>query len=123
MDMGPFRVRLGVVVYAAGVELDIFGAQIRPAFGTVAEGAAGAMRQHPIMPWVVGVIDGHIAAVKEDGLGIAVSLHGMVEIQMGRTEVGKDTPGKADAVYPDQHQCMRGDFHHHMGASRVCHAP
>ena len=94
MDLGPFRVRLGVVVYAAGVELDVLGGKIRPAFGTVAEGAAGAMRQHPIMPWVVGVIDGHIAAVKEDGLGIAVFLHGMVEIQMVLTEVGKDTTAK-----------------------------
>ena len=121
MDVGPFGVRLGVVVHAAGVELDALGGQVGLALGAVAEGAAGAVGQHPLVPRIVGVVDGHVAALEEDGLGVAVFLHGVVEVQVILAEVGEDAHGEADAVYPVQGQCVGGDLHHHMGAARVGH--
>ena len=73
------------------------------------------------MPRIVGVVDGHVAAVEQDRLGVAVRLHGVVEVQMILAQVGKDADGEPDAVYPVQRQGVGRDLHHHMGAARVGH--
>ena len=79
------------------------------------------MGQQPLAPRVVGVVHADVAAIEQDGLGVAVGLHGAVEVQMVLTEIGEDAHGEAHAVDPVQHQRVGGDLHDHVGAAGVGH--
>ena len=122
LHMGPLRVRLSIERHAAGAELYGLGLQIRVGVDGVGEfpGAFGILQQ-PGMPRVIGIIHADVAAVKQNSLGVAIFLHGAVEIQMILTEIGKNTHGKADAVDPVQHQRVGGYLHDGVGAAGVGH--
>ena len=119
--MIPLNIRLCVKLHAAGEELHVLRHQIRLAADAVAELAAGAVGDHPLTPRVIGIVNGQIAALEEDGLGIAVLLHGLMEVQMVAAQIGVDTHGEADAIHAVKAQCVGGDLHHHVGAARVRH--
>ena len=120
--MGPVGVGLGVEIHAAGVELNGLGLQVGVAVDGIGE-QAGALGvgQQPLAPRVVGVVHADIAAIKQNGLGIAVGLHGAVEVQMVLTEIGEDAHGEAHTVDAVQHQRVGGDLHDHVGAAGVGH--
>ena len=57
--------------------------------------------------------------VKPPGMG----LHGPVVVQMVLGQVGEHPRLEGQSLHPALGQGVGGDLHHHMGASRVCHAP
>ena len=52
---------------------------------------------------------------KEDGLGLGVVIHGLVEIQVVFGEIGEHCIIKFAARHAAHHQSVRGNLHAHMG--------
>ena len=100
---------------------DLLRPQVRRGPLRVGEGPAGGVRQQPGRPGVVGVDHAHAAVLEQDRLGVAVGLHGLVEIQVVLGQVREDAHGVGNPVHPVQHQGVGGDLHHHMGAARLPH--
>ena len=114
-----FRHRVeGDVVRRQG---DVLRPQVRVRALRVEVPPAGGVPQQPLRPGVVGVADAHLAVLEQDGLGVAVGLHGLVEVQVVLGEIGEDAHGEADAVHPLQKQGVGGGLHHHVGAAGGAH--
>ena len=77
--------------------------------------------QQPLCPGIVGVADAHVAVLEQDGLGVAVGFHGLVEIQVVLGQVGENAHRVVDTVHPIQRQSVGGCLHHHMGAAGRAH--
>ena len=100
---------------------DVLRPQVRAGVDGVGIPAAGGVLQQPLRPGVIGVVHAHIAVLEQDGLGVAVGLHGLVEVQVVLGQVGKDAHGEADAIHPLQKQRVGGGLHHHVGAAGGAH--
>ena len=100
---------------------DVLRPQVRRGVFRVGVPAAGGVRHQPLRPGIVRVHHAHVAVLEQDGFGVAVGLHGLVEVQVVLGEIGEDAHGEVDAVHPLQHQGVGGGLHHHMGAARVPH--
>ena len=102
-------------------EKDVLRPQVRRGVLCVEVPPAGGVLQQPLHPRVVGVADTHVAVLEQDGLGVAVGLHGLVEIQVVLGQIGEDAHRVVDAVHPVQRQSVGGGLHHHMGAAGGAH--
>ena len=81
----------------------------------------GATVQQAGRPRVRRVDNAGLTAAEQNGLGVAVGLHGLVKVQMILSQVGKYTHLVRNAIDTVQHQGVGGNLHHHIGASRVPH--
>ena len=99
----------------------MLGPQICRRIHAVGQGFAGSIRHQALRPAVVGVIHARAAAAEQNGLGVAVLFHGVVEIQMVLGQVGEHAHLILHAVHPVQHQCVGGNLHDHMGAAGIPH--
>ena len=117
----PFLAGYGRKANALRQKLQIFAPQIG---GTVYAGGqhrAGGRRENPVRIAVVRIDDRQTAAAEQLGLGFAVSVHGLVEVQMVFRQVGKGGDVKMNAADALQGNGVAGNLHHHMGAARVPH--
>ena len=102
-------------------QADILRPQVAFRFFAVSQHFAGSIFHQPPSPGVVGVHHAGVAVSEQDGLGVAVSLHSLVEIQVVLGQVRKDAHGVMDTVHPVQVQGMGGCLHHHMGTAPIPH--
>ena len=79
------------------------------------------MFHQPSGPGVIGVHHAGVTVLEQDGLGVTVGLHGLVEVQVVLGQVRKDAHSVMDAVHPVQEQGVGGGLHHHMGAAARAH--
>ena len=98
---------------------------LRPEVRSAAAGKGnhftGRALQEPGRPGVPGVDHSSSAVPEQDGLGVTVFLHGLVEVQVVLGQIRENAHRIGNAVDPVQVQGMGGDLHHHMGAARVPH--
>ena len=104
-----------------GLQTDVLRPQIALRLLAVSEFPAGGVFHQPPGPGIIGVHNAGVTVSEQDGLGIAVGLHGLVEIQVVLGQIRKDAHGVMDAVHPVQIQGMGGRLHHHMGAASRAH--
>ena len=92
---------------------------------TQAKGQSPVSRpfQHPGGGRIIQVDGGHTAAVEQQELGLQISIHGPVKIQMILTQVRKAAYGEGHAFHPVQAQGMGGDLHYPIAAACVDHFP
>ena len=97
--------------------------RVEAAVATDRAGDNGALClfQHPVGIAVINVHNCLAAALEEHCLGIAVCIHGLVEIQMVFRQIGKCCHVKLHAAHAVQRQRMGRHFHHHMGATSIPH--
>ena len=100
---------------------DLLRPQIRRGLFRIGEDPAGSLRRQVLCPGIIGVDHAHGAVAEQDGLGIAVGLHGLVEIQMVLGQIGKYSHGILHPIDPVQCQGVGGDLHDHMGAAGIPH--
>ena len=115
------RFRHGVEGDALGPQDDVLRPQVRRGLLGVGDEAAGGLRRQPSGPGVVGVDHAHGTVTEQNGLGVAVGLHGLVEIQVVLSQVGEHTHVVMHPVDPVQGQGVGGDLHDHVGAAGVPH--
>ena len=98
---------------------DVFRPQVRIRLFGVCHHLAVRVLQQPGRPRIVGVYHAGDAVSEQDSLGVAVVFHGLMEIQMILSQIGKDTHIVPHAVDPVQIQSVGGRLHHHMGAACI----
>ena len=72
---------------------------------------------------IVHIQHGSLTLVKEPPLGLTVSLHGLVKIQVVLGQVGKGPHSKGYPIHSVQTQGVGGYLHHHMGTVLIGHSP
>ncbi len=88
------------------------------------EGQAGTgrVREHLVCNRVVEIDDALVGDREQLGLGLAVSLHGLMEVQMVLGQVGERADGEAHAAHAVENQRVRRDFHDAVRAASLGHA-
>jgi len=123
LDGHPLHCRHGVKGDAIGREHDVLRPQVRRRLFAVGPHLAGRILQQPGRPGIVGIHHAGAAVLEQNGLSVAVILHGLMEIQVILGQVGEDAHVVVHAVDPVQIQRVGGGLHHHMGAAPVRHFP
>ena len=121
-DGNALRAAYRVEAYAVHGQTDVFAPQVSLRLSEGGQGAGRVLCQ-PGGPGIVGVVYALFALPEEQGLGVAVGLHGPVKVQVILTQVRKEPHGEPDVRHPLQAEGVGGDLHDHVGASRVRHGP
>ena len=121
VDPGPFSFRNCREGNALGVEFHVFGMESGFCLDRGGQYRAGSRCQHPLGVRVVPVDHRPAAPAEELRLGIAVGIHGLVEIQMILRQIGKGRHIVVNAADPLQGDGMTGNLHHHMGTAGIPH--
>ena len=104
----PHQHRLHLI----GQQADVFRNEIRlQPLGGIGEAGAGDALRQPQAPVVVQIQDGGVAPLKQQGLGLEIMLHVLMEIQMILRQIGKGRRRKVHAMDLLQHQTEGGDLH------------
>ena len=75
----------------------------------------------PLIPFVIQVHHCRITAAEQLRLGVAVMLHGLVEVQMILRQIGEGRHIKVNTTHPIQCDRMRGNFHNCITAAGIPH--
>ena len=96
----------------------------RSAASVCREGQAGALsvREHLVCNRIVEIYDTLVGNREQLGLGLAVGLHGLMEVQMILSQVGERANGEAHAAHAVEYQRVRRDFHDAVRAASLGHA-
>ena len=118
----PFLAGYGRESNALCQKLQVFAPQGGGAVYARGQHRAGGRRENPARIAVVRIDHRQAAAAEQLGLGLAVGVHGLVEVQMIFRQVGKGGDVKPDTADALQGNGMAGNLHHHVGASGVPHS-
>ena len=112
-----FRVKL----HAVRQQLQVLCAKACRLLRRMRQAAAGGLRQDAASVGIVHIDDAGPAAGKEHGLGVAVGVHGLVEVEVVLGEVREHADAEGDLVRAVQDQRVGRDLHDDVRAARGLH--
>ena len=81
----------------------------------------GTTGQQTLRPGIISIDHRPTATTEQNGLGIAVGFHGLVEIQMILRQIGKGCHIEGNTRHPVQFQRVAGNFHNGIATACIPH--